>query len=311
MTIRAGDDPAAVARAAALLSAGGIVVFPTETVYGLGALALDADAVARVFAAKGRPASNPVIVHVLGEREAAALSSRWTPLASALARAFWPGPLTIVVDRAAGVPDVVTAGGETVGLRAPSHPVARALLAAVGAPIAAPSANRSEEISPTTAAHAARALGPRAPLILDGGPCAFGVESTVVDATGARPEILRPGSVGRAALEAVAGPTLPGASRPVSRAPGQRSRHYAPTKPTRAWPPGGVAIRPGVRAAVVGWGDGATHRLPFDAAACARALYATLREAEADGDEVWIEPAPAGDEWEAIADRLTRAVGPR
>lgn len=310
MTVVAGADPRELARAAAALRAGEVVAFPTETVYGLGALALDPAAVSRVFVIKGRPASNPVIVHVLDEAAAARLSSRWTPLAAALARAFWPGPLTIVVERAADVPDVVTAAGPTVGLRAPSHPIARALLAAVGAPVAAPSANRSEEISPTTAAHVVASLGDRVAWIVDGGPCHVGIESTVVDATGPRPVLLRAGSVGRAAIEAVAGPLALAGEHGVARAPGQLRRHYAPTKPVRALGPA-ERPAPGARVAVVGWTERATHRLPSEPASCARALYATLREADESGDEVWLEAVPVGEGWEAIADRLTRAAAPR
>jgi L-threonylcarbamoyladenylate synthase len=261
----ARPDPAALARAAATLARGGLVAFPTETVYGLGALALDPAAVARIFAAKGRPPSNPVIVHVHRRELARELADPFPPLAEALADAFWPGPLTIVVPRSSRVPDVVTAAGPTVALRSPAHPVALALLEALGAPIAAPSANPSSSISPTSAEHVLAGLDGRIDLVLDAGPCPLGIESTVVDATTGAPRVLRPGSIGREALEAVAararagalvssggGPGGAGGKGATSsgggpgeaggegaapapgapaRSPGQLARHYAPRTP--------------------------------------------------------------------------------
>ncbi|HEU4412345.1 MAG TPA: L-threonylcarbamoyladenylate synthase [Polyangiaceae bacterium] len=257
-------DPAALARAAAVLARGGLVAFPTETVYGLGALALDADAVRRIFAAKGRPPSNPVIVHVPGLAPARALAAPFPPLAEALADAFWPGPLTLVVPRSPRVPDVVTAGGPTVALRSPAHPVALGLLEALSAPVAAPSANPSSAVSPTSADHVLAGLDGRIDLVLDAGPCPLGIESTVVDATGDEPLVLRPGSITRDALAAVARarapaplaarapspPPSPGAapspgavappggglagegpSAAPARSPGQLARHYAPRTP--------------------------------------------------------------------------------
>ncbi|MCU0685151.1 MAG: L-threonylcarbamoyladenylate synthase [Polyangiaceae bacterium] len=263
----ARPDQAALARAAAVLARGGLVAFPTETVYGLGALALDSAAVARIFAAKGRPASNPVIVHVHHDSLARELADPFTPLAAALADAFWPGPLTLVVPRSARVPDVVSAGGPTVALRSPAHPVALGLLAALGAPVAAPSANPSGAVSPTSADHVLAGLDGRIDLVLDAGPCQLGIESTVVDATGDFPIVLRPGSIARDALAFVAArlatrspsaydaglgtralsspvapppsspdarqaaPTLADGAPPPARSPGQLARHYAPRTP--------------------------------------------------------------------------------
>jgi L-threonylcarbamoyladenylate synthase len=253
-------DPAVIDRAAAVLRAGGLVAFPTETVYGLGAHALDPQAAARIFAAKGRPARNPLIVHVATVDMARRLARRWTPLAEHLAARFWPGPLTLVVEKTADVPDVVTAGGPTVGLRLPAHPVARALLAAAQVPIAAPSANRSNRISPTTADHVARQLAGRIELLLDAGPTSGGLESTVVDVTGPVPRVLRPGPITAEqvadCLSALGGTALssfgddpahavlaegphpdeppdpsPAASAAPLRAPGQLPRHYAPLVP--------------------------------------------------------------------------------
>lgn len=237
-------DPAVIAAAAAQLRAGGLVAFPTETVYGLGANALDEQAVARIYAAKGRPAWNPVIAHVPSIEAARALAREWPRSAECLAQAFWPGPLTLVVPKASGVPDVATAGLDAVAVRIPQHPVALALLRAAGVPIAAPSANRFTQVSPTTAAHVERSLGARVPLILDGGPCAVGIESTVVDCTGDDVIILRPGMLGRESLEAVLAPlgvVVRHAVRTVAhdtpeqapnidtpRSPGMADRHYAP-----------------------------------------------------------------------------------
>ncbi len=238
-------DPAVIADAGARLRRGDLVAFPTETVYGLGADALSADAVARIYAAKGRPAWNPVIAHVPHVAAARALSRDWPATAECLAQAFWPGPLTLVVPKAPHVPDVATAGLDAVAVRVPDHPVALALLEAAGIPVAAPSANRFTQVSPTTAEHVVRSLGDRVPLVLDGGPCAVGIESTVVDCTGADVVILRPGMLGRESLEAALAPlgvpvrhavrtiahdrdagALSADERP--RSPGMADRHYAP-----------------------------------------------------------------------------------
>jgi L-threonylcarbamoyladenylate synthase len=325
MAVVLAPDEAGVATAAAALLRGELVAFPTETVYGLGALALDAAAVARVFEAKGRPASNPVIVHVEGLTEARALSASMPALAERLAEAFWPGPLTIVVPRGSTVPDIVTAGGSTVALRAPSHPVARALLRAVGAPVAAPSANRSTELSPTRAAHVVASLGGRVAYVLDGGPCPHGIESTVVDATGERPVVLRPGSISRAQIAramgdaqgpSVVAPGAPPHDAGPARSPGQMARHYAPR--ARVYLVDGSAL-PGTLAGLLAGGQrvralgcgtvvpsGIT--LPRDPVLYAQGLYGALHELDAGADALVIEAPPAGEPWEAVHDRLCRAA---
>ncbi|MBI4873456.1 MAG: threonylcarbamoyl-AMP synthase, partial [Acidobacteria bacterium] len=203
---RQGRDAGVIQRAAELIRAGRLVAFPTETVYGLGANALDAAAVEKIFAAKGRPSTSPLIVHVDSEEMARTLARQWPDAAHVLVRRFWPGPLTLVVPKRECVPDVVTAGLATVGLRAPSHPLALALIRAAGVPIAAPSANRFTGLSPTTAEHVRRGLGEAADLILDGGPTVVGIESTVLSLAGQRPLLLRPGMVSREAIEALIGP---------------------------------------------------------------------------------------------------------
>ncbi|HEX9370684.1 MAG TPA: L-threonylcarbamoyladenylate synthase, partial [Roseiflexaceae bacterium] len=223
-----------IARAAAALRAGGLVAFPTETVYGLGANALDAVAVGRIFAAKGRPAANPVIVHVARAEEARALAADWPETAARLAARFWPGPLTLVLPRREIVPDIVTAGGPTVAIRVPAHPVALALLAEAGVPIAAPSANRSTSLSPTRAEHVLRGLDGRIEMILDGGPTAGGLESTVLDVTTAPPQLLRPGLITPAQIEAEIGTVWRSAGEAAdgpARSPGLLRRHYAPRTP--------------------------------------------------------------------------------
>ncbi len=221
--------------AAEALARGDIVAFPTETVYGLGANALDARAVARVFAAKERPRFNPLIVHVPGLAEAAKYAVM-DDTARLLAQAFWPGPLSLVLNKrpSGGICDLASAGLETVALRVPAHPVAQALLAAAKLPIAAPSANRSGRISPTTAAHVAAELDDRPAMILDGGPCPLGIESTVIAVLGGTPALLRPGAVPREAIEHVLGAPLAAATANHRGAsPGQLESHYAPTTPLR------------------------------------------------------------------------------
>jgi L-threonylcarbamoyladenylate synthase len=224
-------DPAALGEAAALIQAGRLVAFPTETVYGLGANALDAAAVARIFAAKERPAYDPIIVHVADAAELDQLTATTPALLRLLIEHFWPGPLTLVLPRSEAVPDVVTAGGPTVAVRSPAHPLARALLLAAGTPIAAPSANRFSRTSPTTAQHVWDDLAGRIDMILDGGPTQVGVESTVLDLTTDPPTLLRPGGVTREALEAVIGPIRLSSRRedgdPLP-GPGMLDRHYAP-----------------------------------------------------------------------------------
>ena len=228
----ANPEPEVIHRAAEVIRAGGLVAFPTETVYGLGANALDSAAVARIFEAKGRPATNPLIVHVSDAPEVLNVASRWPETAAKLADRFWPGPLTLVVPKGEKVPSVVTAGGPTVAVRCPNHAVARALIREAGVPIAAPSANRSTELSPTRAEHVLKGLNGRINMLLDGGHCSGGIESTVVDVTGTIPRVLRPGLVTVSMLEAVCGRVEIGAKDGgVSRSPGQMAKHYSPRTP--------------------------------------------------------------------------------
>jgi len=323
-------DPAAIAEAARVLRAGGLVAFPTETVYGLGARALDPVAVAKVFAAKGRPSGHPLIAHVDGEEAARAIAATWSDRASALARAFWPGPLTLVVPRSARVPDAVTGGGSTVAIRAPSHAVAIALLRAVGEPLAAPSANRYQTLSPTLAAHVVKSLGDAVDLVLDGGPCSEGIESTVVDVDAEPPRVLRPGALDVDRLRAI----VPGvvydgfaiAGEGTHASPGMDARHYAPRArvllaPDRAAAivlAGAEAARGGAKVGLVVRGLGElgaganaavlVRALPDAPEAYARDLFATLHALDDAGCvAVVIEDVPSAAAWWAIADRLRRA----
>lgn len=314
--------PDAVARAAALLRGGRLVAFPTETVYGLGADATDGRAVAEIFEAKGRPRFNPLIVHVTDAAWAGEIGVL-QPVARKLAEAFWPGPLTLVVARAPGCPvaELATAGLDTVALRVPSHAVARALIEAAGVPVAAPSANRSGHVSATTAQHVAADLGPHVAMILDGGPCEHGIESTVLDVTGAVPRLLRPGAVTTAAIERVAGALTTAATgetandprRPAS--PGLLASHYAPGAAVRL---DVTAPRPGE--ALLAFGpavpahDGPCRNLSptGDLREAAAALFSALRELDASGARcIAVMPIPAQGLGEAIRDRLGRAAAPR
>jgi len=305
-----------------VLRAGGLVAFPTETVYGLGAHALDPAAVDRIYHAKGRPAYNPLIVHVAGVEQARGLSSDWPAAADRLAERFWPGPLTLVVPKAAAVPDAVSAGLATVGVRVPAHPVAHALLAAAGIPVAAPSANRSAHVSPTTAEHVRRSLGDRVDLVLDAGPTPVGIESTVLSLAGPVPTVLRPGSIPVDALREVLGEVRVGggeaggdAARP---SPGMLDRHYAPRAEVRlfdagdAAPPGAEGGRTAVlliRAAAHPAGE--PVRMPADARGYAARLYATLHRLDDEGFErILVELPPDTPEWAGVRDRLRRAAHP-
>lgn len=314
-------DEAGLRRAADMLRAGELVAFPTETVYGLGGLALDARAVARIFEAKGRPSTNPVIVHVTDIEQARALTPAMPALAERLAAMLWPGPLTLVIPRGSIVPDVVAASGATVAVRCPAHPVARALIEAVGAPLAAPSANRSTEVSPTRAEHVLASLGDKISLIVDGGPCEAGIESTVVDATGEVPVVLRPGTITRAQLAAALGlDRVDALDKSVARAgparsPGLMTRHYAPRARVSLVPSETFATAiadetaRGARVVALGCGtvvpSGIT--LPRDPSAYARGLYDALHELDVRGEVILIELPPSSSEWEAIRDRLARA----
>jgi L-threonylcarbamoyladenylate synthase len=323
-------DEGAIREAAEVIRAGGLVAFPTETVYGLGANALDPAAVRGIFTAKGRPVTNPLIVHVASRDEARGLAREWPAAAERLAAAFWPGPLTLVVPAADAVPEEVRAGGPTVGLRWPAHPVAAALIAASGLPIAAPSANPSTELSPTRPEHVLRGLDGQIDVLLDGGPCPGGIESTVVDVSEDAPRVLRPGLVTAEAIEAVVGTTVREASLnggTPARSPGMTLRHYAPRTPLLHFDdPDAIAAhavvqaKRGVRFAWIAFGnDGDTaslaayvgvpfEALPDDPAAYARKLYALLHELDQKGlDQILIEMPPADGRWTAIRDRLRRA----
>lgn len=302
-------DASAIAVAADALRAGGLVAFPTETVYGLGANALDAAAVGRVFAAKGRPSANPLIVHVADRGQAASLTTDWTPAAEKLAAAFWPGPLTLVVTKTADIPSAVTAGGPTVAIRVPAHPVALTLLAAAGVPVAAPSANRSGELSPTTAAHVRASLGDRIDVLLDGGACPGGLESTVVDASGDVVKLLRPGLISVVQLAAVVGPVAVGGnvSGPLP-SPGMLTKHYSPRTAIEVadtqqeadflvnlYETAGLKV--------------ARYAVPTDPSAAAARLYADLHALDAGGfDRIIATLPPDADDWRAVRDRLTRAA---
>ncbi len=298
--------PGDVARAAAILAAGGLVAIPTETVYGLAADARDGAAVARVFAAKGRPSFNPLIVHAAAAADAFALG-RAGPEARALAAAFWPGPLTLVLPlrEGAGLAPLVTAGLGTVALRVPGGPLAGALLAAFGGPLAAPSANPSGRISPTTAAHVAATLGARIDAILDGGPCAVGLESTIVGLAGP-PTLLREGGIPREAIEAIVGPLA--APGPGIAAPGALASHYAPRGPVRLE---ALAPRPGE--AMLGFGPVPGERTlsaAGDLVEAAATLFGHLHALD-DGRPLAVAPVPDHGLGRAINDRLRRAAAPR
>lgn len=314
-----------IQQAVALLRRGDLVALPTETVYGLGADAMNPDACAKIFAAKGRPSDHPLIVH-LPDAEQLPVWARAIPKeAIALARAFWPGPLTLILKKHEDVPDLVTGGQDTVGLRVPNHPVALELLRAFGGGIAAPSANRFGRISPTTAAHVREELGDRVPLILDGGPCQVGLESTILDLSRDVPVILRPGAIGVDDIARVIGrrPRLRGedeAGQGGSVAPrvsGALAAHYAPRTPLELVAGADllVALQPG---------DAVLARMPrpdslqdgvrwvaaaIDAAAYGHDLYAALRDLDTAGcRRILVEAPPASPEWSAVIDRLGRAA---
>jgi L-threonylcarbamoyladenylate synthase len=321
---------AAVKRAAELLRGGEVVALPTETVYGLAANALDEKAVARIFQIKGRPANNPVIVHVAGMEMAKRCVSDWSLEANNLAKAFWPGPLTLVLPRAKVIPNLVTAGGATVGVRWPSHPFMQAVIRRCGFPLAAPSANLSSRVSPTNAGHVHKQLGDKIAVIVDGGQSQVGIESTVLDLTVSPPEILRPGMIHAQSLAAVCGEAQSPKSKVQSldstlRSPGLLEKHYSPK----------------AKLVVLHWHDDADlgHQLstfnpqpatcfviahtkipsaenfaqvsviPHDAEAFARAIYAELHRCDEAGAEwIVVEAPPEAPAWSAIADRLQRAA---
>ncbi len=318
---------AAVLRAAELLRAGEVVALPTETVYGLAANALDEKAVARIYEIKGRPAHNPIIVHVASIELVKRCVADWPPLADKLAAAYWPGPLTLVLPRSPEIPDIVTSGGATVGVRWPSHPFMQAVICECGFPLAAPSANLSNHLSPTNAEHVRQHLGGRLRLIVDGGQSQVGIESTVLDLTVAPPRVLRPGMIHQESLAAVCGAIQNSKFKiqnSALRSPGLLAKHYSPK----------------ARLVMLAWQDDADLRahvsrftrhtshthiiahthipsaagfasvsvIPHDAEAFARALYAELHRCDAAGAElIVVEELPENHEWRAIADRLRRA----
>jgi L-threonylcarbamoyladenylate synthase len=291
-----------------MIRAGRLVAFPTETVYGLGANALDEAAVRRIFEAKGRPSTSPVIVHVDSIEMARGLVREWPAEAEALARMFWPGPLTLVLPKQPSIPDLVTAGLPTVGIRMPAHPVALGLIGAAGVPIAAPSANPFTRLSPTTAEHVREMLGDRVDLVLDGGPTSVGIESTVLSLAVSPPQLLRPGMVSQDQIEAVIGKvrTAGGVENRAHASPGLHRTHYSPRtrllllKEGEPLPPGrGVCLTRSAPGSV---------RMPGDAASYAAVLYLTLHRLDREGwDWIAVEPLPDLPEWAAIADRLRRA----
>ncbi len=322
--VEASDE--SLQEAAEILLRGGLVAFPTETVYGLGANAHSEEAVRGIFAAKGRPAYNPLIVHVRDIAAAKQLVTSWPDEATKLAELFWPGPLTMVLPKQAIVPDLVTAGLETVALRVPSHPVAQALLAAAGIPLAAPSANRSMGVSPTTAQHVQNSLGSRIDLILDGGSTDVGIESIVIDLSGKLARILRPGSISAAQIESVIGPvtTAGGASGSLPRSsPGMLDRHYAPNAALELFDQNEQeqilkrlkkARSKGEKPGAIIWSgadvkDAETIQLAADPIGYARTIYAALHTLDDLGcNLILVEALPPTPEWSALRDRLKRAT---
>ena len=309
-----------IEKAVAILRAGGLVAFPTETVYGLGADASNPDAVKKIFVVKGRPQNHPLIVH-LPDASHLAHWAREIPIAAhRLGKRFWPGPLTLILRRAENVPDVLTAGQDTVGLRVPAHPVAHALLQAFGGGIAAPSANRFGRVSPTTAEHVRTDLGEQVDMVLDGGPCDIGIESTIVDLTGSRFALLRPGNISASDIEEVLGIPLakPGSSSP--RAPGMLAVHYAPQTPLRVVSGKSLAqeiyrlTAQGKHVAVLAYHHApiadahiAWFAAPPQESGYARDLYANVRLLDQSGcDVILVEQVP--EKWEAVRDRLAKAA---
>jgi L-threonylcarbamoyladenylate synthase len=314
--VQAGDPSRAnVEYAAGLLRAGKLVAFPTETVYGLGANALDGAAVARIFVVKGRPNTSPLIVHVSSMEMARIVAAQWPAAAQELAQKFWPGPLTLVLKKQSEIPHMVTAGLDTVGVRMPLHPVALALIATAQIPIAAPSANRFTQLSPTTAEHVREGLGDRVDFILDGGPCTVGIESTVLSLAESVPVLLRPGGISRQQIESVIGTVelrsaVTAAAHP---SPGMHPRHYSPRTNLLLVEHGEVPKE----------GAGAYLQfrerpkrqvneivvMPQDATEYAARLYRTLHELDTRNyDWIAVDTPDSAPEWEAIRDRLRRAA---
>ena len=321
----------AVREAVRRLQAGEVVALPTETVYGLAANALSAEAVAKIYAIKGRPAHNPIIVHVAGVDAARQCARDWPAAAESLARAFWPGPLTVVLERSPLIPDAVTAGGHTVGLRWPSHPFMQAVIRECGFPLAAPSANLSNQISPTNAEHVRAQLGDQLPLIVDGGQAQVGIESTVLDLTVTPARILRPGMIHAEAIAAVLG-NLAGPAAAAGRAgdaklkiPGLLAKHYSPRAKLviLKWDDdaslrtqvAGYSVAPAQCQIIAhtripaSFGADNVSVIPHDAEAFARALYGEMHRCDAAGARlIVVEAPPESPEWSGILDRLRRAA---
>jgi L-threonylcarbamoyladenylate synthase len=330
----ARPTPTDVTAAAEVLKRGGLVAFPTETVYGLGADARSSEAVRKIFAAKGRPSEHPLIVHAASEEVARRYAAHWPDAAHALAEQFWPGPLTLVVRKLPIIAGEATAGRDTVGLRVPNHPIALELLRAFDGPVAAPSANRWSRVSPTTADHVRAELGDRVDCVLDGGPCAVGIESTVLDLTVSPAALLRPGGVSRELIERIIGPVemregLVHTSG-AAASPGLHEAHYRPATATFRFEAKDAGVLgeycrrnagrkmvllalPG--AAIAALGDLPAGCkvvvMPAEATDYARRLYSALREADEMGAEaIWVEMPPEEPAWAAVRDRLRRATRP-
>ena len=320
-----GTDPKAIEQAAALLAAGELVAFPTETVYGLGARADDDSAVAKIFRAKGRPQNHPLIVHVAEPSQADAFAADMPAAARRLIAAFWPGPLTVIVPRAPGLGEAAAGGQSSIGLRCPSHPVAHALLSAAHhlgvRGVAAPSANLFGRVSPTLASHVSDEFGD-ALAVLDGGPCVVGIESSFVDCSRGHPVLLRPGGLSRSRLEAAAGEPLGEPDADAPRASGTLASHYAPNAKLRLMP--GPMIHTALqmlegeplklavysRSVPLGVARGVRHRrMPARPDQAAHELFAVLREFDAEGAQlIWVEEPPSDPEWDGVRDRLLRAA---
>ncbi len=330
-------DMSLLKHAASILRSGGLVAFPTETVYGLGANALDAKAVEKIFTAKGRPSTNPIIVHVASVSAAQELLSQWPAVAQKLADRFWPGPLSIALPKSSHIPDIVTAGGPTVAIRIPSHPVARALLELVGVPIAAPSANLSMEISPTLAVHVLKGLDGKIDAIIDGGSCPGGIESTVITLATDPPTLLRPGLITLRALESAIGKVQSkshsqksqNSSEEIAQSPGMMDRHYAPRAGLEVTESNGASrvhalTSAGLRIGWLKFGDeldgkldgefnkgetALTINMPTVPEGYAARIYAALHEMDEFGvDHIVAELPPNTDDWVGVLDRLKRAV---
>jgi L-threonylcarbamoyladenylate synthase len=309
---------AEVRRAAEILRAGGLVAFPTETVYGLGADASSAKAVARLYAAKRRPADHPVIVHFACAADAFAWAREVPDAAKLLARQFWPGPLTLILKRSAKAQDFVTGAQDNVGLRVPSHPVAHELLTVFKGGVAAPSANRFGLVSPTTAAHVRADLGADVDLVLEGGPSEVGIESTIVDLSRGAPVLLRPGRISKQELEKILGKGVEERGAAAPRHPGGLERHYAPRTPARLVPTYDLdkeIARLKEKVAVLAFSRPDERvdywlRMPRDPDAYAQKLYGALRELDTAGcEEILVEAPPETSAWAAVRDRLQRACG--